>query len=87
MDCFSYGALAWDLVSSLVTGIRHQWKGQRNMLDFRFQVKGSVFPIQNKVLDDSNMASEVGSGEGGGWGAVVAIRTESEKGMEGLFVW
>ena len=28
-------------------------EGQRNLLDFRFQVKGSVSPLQAKVLDDS----------------------------------
>ena len=32
------------------SGIRQQWKGQRNLLDFRFQVKGSVSPIHTKLL-------------------------------------
>ena len=32
--------------------MRQQWKGQRSMLDFRFQVKGSVSPIHTEVLDD-----------------------------------
>ena len=42
MDCFSFRSLAWDLVSSLVTVMGQQWKGQRNLLDFCFHVKGSV---------------------------------------------
>ena len=50
MDCFSFVALAWDLVSSV--GLQHTtaMEGQRNLLDFRFQVKGSVSPIHTKLL-------------------------------------
>ena len=44
----------WRGVCFLMLNYRHTtaMEGQRNLLDFRFQVKGSVFPIHTKVLDD-----------------------------------
>ena len=43
----------------------------------------AIQDCSSNLLARDSMASRVGSVEGGGWGAVVAIKTESETGKEG----
>ena len=42
-----------------------------------------IWNYSSTLLPRDCMASRAGSVEGGGWGAVVAIKTESETGKEG----